>query len=200
MGCRFPLAHRRLPVADCRLPVAACPAQHLVEPEQGQRQELHVQRLEVHQPCQQMGVEGVEHTRRYARQRAARPLPYDERHRPARERETDQDEEVVDGDRRDAGPDERCAHQRGHQHVLRVGQRVAVGEEDRRVKQGQGIAGNDMGDPRDHEDVEAHVVVVEPRQSAGIAGEGPGVQDGQRGEQREQPRSAANHRSPGVSA
>ena len=73
---------------------------------------------------------------------------------------------------------QRCAHQRGHQHVLRVGQRVAVGEEDRRVKQGQRIARNDMRDPRDHEDVEAGVVVVEPRQSAGIAGEGPGVQDG----------------------
>ncbi len=166
-----------------------------------QGQELHVLRLQVRKSGEHVRVERVEHAADDARGQAAGPVPREQAHREARQGHAQHEKEVVHQHRRGAAPKQRRAHHGLHDHVLRVGQRVVLRIEDGRLEEAQGRPRQDMRHPRDRPRVERRIIVVEAGEMAGVAGQRPGMQHGERGEEqryRGQPTISKSQMSPSL--
>ncbi len=165
-------------------------AQDRVQRRQRDRQELHVQRLQMGKPGQRVRVEGGNDPGRRAAGPAAGPARRHEARRPAGQREAGEQHQVVDQQRRRAQPDERRAEHALDQHRLRVRQRVAFGKEDVRVEQVERVANDLMRHPREGPLVQHRVAVVVARERRWARGQRPGMNDRQQREE-EECRSAA---------
>ncbi len=172
-------------------------AQDRVQRRERERQELHVQRLQMGKPGQRVRVEGGNHPGRGAAGPAAGPARRHEARRPAGQREAGEQHQVVDQQRRRAQPDERRAEHALDQHRLRVRQRVAFGKEDVRVEQVERVADDLMRHPGEGPLVQHRVAVVVARKRRWARGQRPGMHDCQQREEQEcrSPRVQAHDRS-----
>ena len=132
-----------------------------------------------------MRVEGDEQARHDRGPHVSRPPVDDQAHGPTGQREAGHDEQVVDDQRWQTGPQQRRAHQRLHEHVFRESECVRLGEKDVGVEQMQRRARQLVRDPADDPFVQHGVAIVVTRPQTWRRGERPGVQHGHGGEERQ---------------
>ena len=113
--------------------------------------------------------------------RSPRPFIDERKHRPGRQREAEEQDDVVGEHRRRTQPVQRCAHDSGHDQRFRKRQRVARGVEDVRVEEVGRRSRKLMRDPGQNPLVELSVAVVVAAPRSRSRGQRPGVNDRQTG-------------------
>ena len=177
---RLQHAHR----GEQQAPAPARLAQQQVQSEQGDRQVLDVQRLQVAESHQRVRVERIGEAGHHAGGAIAGPSRNHPRHRQSAQREASDHQQVVDQHRIEAGPGERRSHQRLRQHHLRERQRARFGIEDVGVEQAQRGGRKRHADPRHDPRVQRRVGIVDAAHRARCARQRPGVEHGGQREER----------------